>query len=315
MEAIYDRQKSLNLKEVKVASIVGCGGTGFWTAYLLAMSGVEHLILVDADRVDETNLNRLPLSKRHIGVPKVEAVYDMVKRIRPNTFIETYQRKIETEEDCSILSGVIFACTDNLKSQRLLWAYAKKNGLKYQRVGYDGTVLCVTKAFPLSFDEQSENEAGYQITPSWVIPAVLASAFGVMNVMYKETAIMDDIAKLGIITSSYIPKHLLRELKDRYYDEGYEDGREEILDNIHDYIPDGYGYCEDCEYQYTESEMETARNESYDEGYDDGRDEGYNEGYNDAVEKIKNGKLPDGLTLEDLKELINSLEKEEVENE
>ena len=47
-ESIYQRQNLIpDLRVPNIASVVGCGGTGFWTAILLAMSGVEELILVD----------------------------------------------------------------------------------------------------------------------------------------------------------------------------------------------------------------------------------------------------------------------------
>ena len=59
-QAIYERQNLIkDLKIPETASVVGLGGTGFWTALLLAMSGVEELVLIDSDIVEVSNLNRL----------------------------------------------------------------------------------------------------------------------------------------------------------------------------------------------------------------------------------------------------------------
>ena len=61
-QAIYERQNLIkDLKIPKVASVVGVGGTGFWTGLLLAMSGVEELILIDSDYLNEANLNEIIL--------------------------------------------------------------------------------------------------------------------------------------------------------------------------------------------------------------------------------------------------------------
>ena len=64
--------------------VVGCGGTGSAVASLLARIGVRRIVLVDPDRVDETNLNRLHFSTRvnaNLGHLKVNIVGDGVARI------------------------------------------------------------------------------------------------------------------------------------------------------------------------------------------------------------------------------------------
>ena len=218
--------------------MVGLGGTGFWTAVFLAMSGVEELILIDSDIVEVSNLNRLPLKEGFVGKKKVTAVQEFVSEIRKIVRIETHDLRIEKPENCQILRGAVFCCTDNLRSQQLICAYCKKNDLAYQRIGYDGTILNVSKTFPLTFEE-IKDEGGYTVTPSWVIPAVFAAAAGVASRSYKELCLMDDLGKLHIQDSSYVPEKIL--------DEAKQEKEDEIIDNIHEYIPDSYGFCDDCE--------------------------------------------------------------------
>ncbi|MEK6845184.1 MAG: ThiF family adenylyltransferase, partial [Nanoarchaeota archaeon] len=150
-EAIYERQNLIGELDIpNIATVVGLGGTGFWTAVFLAMSGVSELILIDADTVDVSNLNRLPLKESFIGMKKTQAVKDFLSEIRKLTRIEIHNLKLVKPEDCQILRGAIFCCTDNLRSQQLICAYCNKNALFYQRIGYDGTILNVSKTFPLS---------------------------------------------------------------------------------------------------------------------------------------------------------------------
>jgi len=294
-EALYERQNLINDLEVPdVASVVGLGGTGFWTAVFLAMSGVSELILIDADTVEVSNLNRLPLKESIVGVRKTEAVKGFIQEIRKLLRIEIHNLRIEKPEECEILRGTIFCCTDNLKSQQLICAYCKKNKFSYQRIGYDGTILNVSKTFPLSFKEETD-QGGYTVTPSWVIPAVFAAAAGVSSRAYKELCLMDDIGKLHIQHSSYVPEQIL--------DEAREGEKEYILDNIEDYIPDGYGYCDDC------SKCSDCHKVDPEDGY--GYCETCYEHYSeDDIEDIK-----EKTKKEHLNNIIEQLESGEVEDD
>ena len=301
-EALYERQNLIrNLDIPDVSTVVGLGGTGFWTAVFLAMSGVEELILIDSDIIEVSNLNRLPLKESFVGKKKVMAVQEFVSEIRKIVRIETHDIRIKTPADCQILRGHVFCCTDNLKSQQIVCAHCKKNNLPYQRIGYDGTILNVSKAFPLSFEEAKE-EDGYTVTPSWVIPAVFAAAAGVSSRIYKELCLMDDLGKLHIQDSSYVPEKIL--------DEAKQEKEDEIIDNIHEYIPDsygfcddcervnpddGYGYCNDCQEHYTEAEIEDIKEEARQEGMDD------------VISQIKSGSIKDT----DLKKALGGWKKSE----
>ena len=237
-QAIYERQNLINDLEIpQTASVIGCGGTGFWTALFLAMSGVEELILIDSDMVEVSNLNRLLFDETCVGKKKTGALKDLILSVRKQVRIEIQDMRIEKPLDCQVLRGEIFCCTDNLKSQQIICAYCKKNELSYQRIGYDGTILNVSKTFPLSFKESIQE--GYTVTPSWVIPAVFAAAAGVSSRIYKELCLMDDLGKLHIQHSSHICQKIL--------DDAREKEREHIEENIHEYIPDSYGLCEDCD--------------------------------------------------------------------
>lgn len=219
---LYERQQLLEgLKIPETASVVGCGGTGFWTAIFLAMSGVENLILVDGDKVEESNLNRLFVSKYCIGEYKTFTVHHLIEYARPNCRVEEHHRMLVIPKNCAILRGTIFCCTDNAKSQQLVCAYARKNKLPYQRVGYDGTVLNVSRGFPLSFIDIKDVPNGYDVTPSWVIPAVTAAALAVFSQCMSEITITEDMSKLHITDSTTIPEALQEKLR--------QEGRQQII--------------------------------------------------------------------------------------
>jgi molybdopterin/thiamine biosynthesis adenylyltransferase len=287
-QAIYERQNLINDLEIpQTASVVGCGGTGFWTALLLAMSGVEELILIDSDMVEVSNLNRLLLQESSVGKKKAGALKELISGIRKEIRIEIQDMRIEKPLDCQVLRGEVFCCTDNLKSQQIICAYCKKNELNYQRIGYDGTILNVSKTFPLSFKE--DQQEGYTITPSWVIPAVFAAAAGVSSRTYKELCLMDDLGKLHIQKSSYIYRKIL--------DDAKKEEREYIEENINDFIPDSYGYCEDCnridpdgsDYGYCPD----CEEHYSDDDIDDIKEKAKNEEYDRIIGEIEAGEITD----------------------
>ena len=56
-KALLGEEKFARLQNAKVM-IVGLGAVGGYALEALARAGVEHLVLVDFDRVEESNINR-----------------------------------------------------------------------------------------------------------------------------------------------------------------------------------------------------------------------------------------------------------------
>ena len=128
---------------------------------------------------------------------------------------------------------------------------------------------------------------------------VFAASAGVASRTYKELCLMDDLGKLHIQKCSHICPKLL--------DDAREEGKEDILDNIYDHIPDdygycsdcervnpddGYGYCQDCEEHYSEDEIENIKEESKNEEYDR------------IIEQIETDQIQDSKLIEAIKKLV-----------
>ena len=243
----YARQKGIPLNIPKECTIVGLGGVGLWVAYLLAMSGVPNLVLIDDDKLEESNLNRLPCKPGWEGGYKVDIAEELIKAIRPMCNITKHIMRIDEPGKCTYLSGVVFCCTDKLPSQQLIHAACKKNGLLYQRAGYDGTILNVSRAFGFEFCAPPADEPeGYAFDPSWVIPAVMSAAAAVSSVLLSEVTLQDDISKLATIGSSVVPKPIRELLHSRGAECGRKATLEEIDKNPEAHIPEGYGTCDGC---------------------------------------------------------------------
>jgi sulfur carrier protein ThiS adenylyltransferase len=81
------------LKEISVG-IAGIGGLGSNAAVSLARAGIGRLILVDFDRVEESNLDRQYYFRDQVGKVKVEALKENIKRINPWMKIDIFNQKL-----------------------------------------------------------------------------------------------------------------------------------------------------------------------------------------------------------------------------
>ena len=70
-------------------AVAGLGGLGSNIALALARAGVGHLLLVDFDRVDVSNLNRQQYFIRHLGQYKTDALREILKEVNPWLDIRT----------------------------------------------------------------------------------------------------------------------------------------------------------------------------------------------------------------------------------
>src|SRR6266403_4112540 len=106
--------------------LVGVGGTSSIVAEQLGRLGVRDLVLIDPDRVEESNLSRLIGShSKDVGSPKVKVIRSHLSKLGAD--------KISTVEDSAIRQGVlaqlrdrdiVFSCVDNDRSRAILSRFA-----------------------------------------------------------------------------------------------------------------------------------------------------------------------------------------------
>lgn len=116
------------LQQLRVA-VVGLGGMGSIIAEELAHLGVGHLVLLDPDFVEASNLNRVVGSDRSsVGLSKVDVAASMIRRIRGGDSATPLRGSaLVRDEALSLLSvDFIFCCTDSHGSRAVL------NQLAYQ---------------------------------------------------------------------------------------------------------------------------------------------------------------------------------------
>jgi molybdopterin-synthase adenylyltransferase len=84
--------------------VIGCGGLGTWALAALACVGVGHIVLVDDDRVELSNLNRQILySRDDVGRAKVVATAQWLSAFDPAIDVRIVERKVEAPGDVTPL--------------------------------------------------------------------------------------------------------------------------------------------------------------------------------------------------------------------
>jgi molybdopterin/thiamine biosynthesis adenylyltransferase len=110
-------------------AIVGLGGTGSIVAQQLAYLGARAFVLIDPDKIEATNLNRLVGAvPSDVGAFKVDVVARHITAINPVARCATIVGDVLDEEVAAKLTNAdfIFGCTDSMASRALL------NQLAYQ---------------------------------------------------------------------------------------------------------------------------------------------------------------------------------------
>ena len=108
--------------------IVGCGAVGSFAIESLARSGVGHLILVDFDSVEESNINRqLFALDSTVGKPKVDVARNRIHDINPNIVVDVYNMFFDENTNIDVKPDFVIDAIDTVPSKIALykWCFDK----------------------------------------------------------------------------------------------------------------------------------------------------------------------------------------------
>jgi molybdopterin/thiamine biosynthesis adenylyltransferase/rhodanese-related sulfurtransferase len=115
-------QGQFKLLDSKVL-LIGAGGLGSPAAYYLAAAGVGTIGIIDADVVEESNLQRQILhNTKRIGQYKAESAKESIEALNPDVKVITYIERLDETNVASIIADydVILDGTDNFPTRYLL---------------------------------------------------------------------------------------------------------------------------------------------------------------------------------------------------
>jgi tRNA A37 threonylcarbamoyladenosine dehydratase len=110
--------------------VVGCGAVGSFAIEALTRSGVGHLILIDFDRVEESNINRqLFALESTIGKPKVEVAATRMRDINPDVRVDTIDIFFDSTTEIPFFPDFIIDAIDTVESKVALYHFAHRHNI------------------------------------------------------------------------------------------------------------------------------------------------------------------------------------------
>ena len=110
--------------------IAGAGGLGSNAAFMLARSGIGHLVVADHDTVSLSNLNRQAYAPKHLGRPKVLALQDALQEVRPDLDIQPHVLRLSRANLNTVFKncGIVIEAVDDPAFKRDLIEALLENG-------------------------------------------------------------------------------------------------------------------------------------------------------------------------------------------
>jgi len=131
--------------------VVGCGGLGGTVAEIFARMGVGHLIVVDGDSFEESNINRhLHCHEENIGKNKAEELEKRVKQVNSGIRVIPITSHLTDENAGDLVKGsdVVVDALGEIDARFILETAAKKEGIPLVHGAIAGFYGQVTTIFP-----------------------------------------------------------------------------------------------------------------------------------------------------------------------
>lgn len=114
--------EALEILKNKTVLVVGIGGVGSFCVEALARTGIGHLILVDKDKIESSNINRQLLATTEtIDQVKVAVMKKRIQTLNPECKVDIYDCFYDCSMDEKIFSqriDFVIDCIDSIKSKQ-----------------------------------------------------------------------------------------------------------------------------------------------------------------------------------------------------
>lgn len=118
--------------EKSTVMVVGCGAVGSFAIEALARSGVGHIIIVDFDVVEDSNINRqLFALSSTVGFSKVEVACQRLQDINPDIKVDAFNLFFDENTDLPVRPDFIIDAIDSVESKIALYRWASSHNIPF----------------------------------------------------------------------------------------------------------------------------------------------------------------------------------------
>ena len=112
--------------------VVGCGAVGSFAIEALARCGVGHLILIDFDVVEKSNINRqLFALDSTVGKNKVDVAKCRIRDINPNILVDTYNMFFNENTNIDVIPDFVIDAIDTVQSKIALYKWCMDKDIPF----------------------------------------------------------------------------------------------------------------------------------------------------------------------------------------
>lgn len=112
--------------------VVGCGAVGSFAAEALARTGIGHIVVVDFDNIDPTNINRqLFALDSTVGTPKVDVARARIHDINPDTRVAAYNIRWDGATDVDVRPDFVIDAIDDVPAKVALYKWCTKHNIPF----------------------------------------------------------------------------------------------------------------------------------------------------------------------------------------
>lgn len=114
--------------------ILGLGGVGGYACESIVRCGIKEITIIDADRIDISNLNRQVIATQDtIGLYKTDVFEKRIKSINPDIIVNKITEYITPENINNIFDkkiDYVIDCCDSIDTKKALISYCVDNEIK-----------------------------------------------------------------------------------------------------------------------------------------------------------------------------------------
>lgn len=112
--------------------VVGCGAVGSFAVEALARTGIGHIVVVDFDNIDPTNINRqLFALDSTVGTPKVDIARARIHDINPDTRVTAYNIRWDGATDVDVRPDFVIDAIDDVPAKVALYKWCTKHDIPF----------------------------------------------------------------------------------------------------------------------------------------------------------------------------------------
>ncbi len=112
--------------------VVGCGAVGSFAIEALARSGVGHIVVVDFDVVEESNINRQIFALTStIGQPKVDVAAARIRDINPDADVVAINAFFDEKTEMDVQPDFVIDAIDTVESKIALYKWCVARNIPF----------------------------------------------------------------------------------------------------------------------------------------------------------------------------------------